>query len=118
MWGGCSAWEQFGYHGPHKLAGGHPGEFVPARIRKPIAECGLGLAPGHAYELAMPVGQINWWGSTAVVGDVPPDLTFKDCTGTESVQLSVWRGTRRIWHGYYYVEYEMEANCTGEELAD
>lgn len=95
-----------------------PPEFVPATVTRQIAECGVGLAPGHAYELALPAGQSDWWASTAVVGDVPPGVVFKECTGAESVQLSAWRGAKRIWHGSYYVDYEMEVSCADEDFKD
>lgn len=96
----------------------HPPDFVPARIRKPIASCGLGLEPGHAYELAVDGSQDQLWASTAVIGDVPPGLAFKDCASAESVQLTVWRGSQRVWHGYYYVDYDLEPTCTPDEIAD
>lgn len=95
-----------------------PPEFVLAAIGNPTSTCGVGLAPGHAYELAIPAGQSGWWASTAVVGDVPRGVTFKECTGTESVQLTAWRGEKRIWHDFYYVDYEMEPSCDPDEIAD
>ncbi|MCG2595420.1 hypothetical protein LZ009_21790, partial [Ramlibacter sp. XY19] len=95
-----------------------PAEYVVARVRKPTSTCGSRLEPGHFYELEIPTGQNDWWASTAVIGEVPPGLEFRECYGSESVHLSVWRGPRRIWKGYYYVDYEMEPSCTPEDTAN
>ena len=96
----------------------HPPEFVRARVRQPVASCGQALAPGHAYAIAVNGSEDQLWASTAVIGDVPPGLAFRDCSASESVQLTVWRGTQRVWHGYYYVDYDLEPTCTAEEVAD
>jgi hypothetical protein len=47
---------------------------------------------------------------------------FRSCTSSEGVHLTVWsreplRGTR-IWHQYYYLGYDVEANCTPAESHD
>jgi len=95
-----------------------PAEYVAATVRNPTAACGRGLESGHSYELAIPTGQSDWWASTAVIGEVPPGLEFRECYGSESVHLTVWRGSQRIWKGYYYVDYEMEPSCTDKDRAD
>ena len=100
------------------IANLHPPQFVPARLGAPVAECGVGLEPGHAYRLTVDGSEDQLSASTAVIGDPPAELTFKDCATAESVQLTVWRGTQRIWHGYYYVDYDLEPTCAAEELAD
>ncbi|HEY1225863.1 MAG TPA: hypothetical protein VGF26_00950, partial [Ramlibacter sp.] len=90
----------------------HPPAFVPARVRQPIAACGLGLEPGHAYAIDVDASQDPLWASTAVIGGLPPGVAFRDCAGMESIHLTAWRGTQRIWHGYYYVAYDLEPTCT------
>jgi hypothetical protein len=45
--------------------------------------------------------------------------SFKACTSSEGVHLTVWTGEPqkgiRRWHAYYYVDYDTEATCTAGE---
>jgi len=45
-------------------------------------------------------------------------LTFATCAGGEGIHLSAWRGTKRVWHQYYYLGYDVEANCTEKEMSE
>ena len=54
-----------------------------------------------------------------VTGDLDRDgqpESFRSCTSAEGVHLTVWTGKplegRRRWHYYYYLGYDVEANCT------
>jgi hypothetical protein len=48
-------------------------------------------------------------------GDGQPEA-FRSCTSAEGVHLTVWTGKplegRRKWHYYYYLGYDVDANCT------
>jgi len=47
-------------------------------------------------------------------GDGQPK-SFRSCASTEGLHLTVWEGEplvgRRKWHYYYYLGYDVEANC-------
>jgi hypothetical protein len=40
---------------------------------------------------------------------------FRRCEGSEGVLLTIWTGKpligKRIWHSFYYLDYDTEANC-------
>ena len=42
------------------------------------------------------------------------------CTSREGLHLTVWAGTplksRRLWHEYYYLGYDVEPSCRDEEV--
>ena len=44
---------------------------------------------------------------------------FEVCTSNEGVHFTIWNGPmsrgERIWHRYYYVGYDLEADCTEPE---
>ncbi len=45
--------------------------------------------------------------------------SFRDCTSSEGVHLTVWngeplKGTRK-WHRYFYLGYDVEPNCTEKD---
>lgn len=48
--------------------------------------------------------------------------TFRECTSPEGVHLTVWAGeplkTRRLWHQYFYLGYDIEPSCTGRDYTD
>jgi hypothetical protein len=68
--------------------------------------------------------------------DRPPDLTatgampdlngdgraegFRSCASGEGLHLTVWYGeplaTSRLWHGYFYLGYDTEADCDAKDL--
>ena len=56
---------------------------------------------------------------TGVIGDLDGDgqpETFRSCTSSEGVHLTVWKGKPlsglRKWHSYYYLGYDVEPDCT------
>jgi hypothetical protein len=92
-------------------------EVIDARVGSPIEECGFGQEPGgHAYrlELARPHEEVH--GSVAVLGQLPPGVTYRQCAGSESLHLTAWQNGRRIWHGYYYLGYDVEPDCRRDEV--
>ncbi len=48
-------------------------------------------------------------------GDGRPS-TYRYCTSTEGIHLTVWDGkplaSRRTWHSYYYLGYDVDPTCT------
>ena len=46
---------------------------------------------------------------------------FRSCTSQEGVHLTVWSGRplegRRIWHAYYYLDYDVDPTCTPKDTA-
>ncbi|HSJ32552.1 MAG TPA: hypothetical protein VK933_14020 [Longimicrobiales bacterium] len=54
-------------------------------------------------------------------GDGVPE-SFRACTSSEGVHLSVWSGEplrgRRLWQYYYYLGYDVEPDCTDEDFAE
>ncbi|HVO78593.1 MAG TPA: hypothetical protein VMT39_01120 [Candidatus Bathyarchaeia archaeon] len=47
---------------------------------------------------------------------------FRQCTSSEGVHLTVWAGKpltgKRLWHEYFYLGYDVEPNCTDQDVAD
>jgi hypothetical protein len=44
--------------------------------------------------------------------------TFRSCTSSEGVHLTIWNGRQRRWHGYHYLGYDTEPTCSEAETAD
>ena len=44
-----------------------------------------------------------------------PNVQVHSCTSSEGVHYSVWTGTpldsRRLWHAYFYLGYDVEPSC-------
>jgi hypothetical protein len=47
--------------------------------------------------------------------------SFRLCTSNEGIHLTVWAGeplkSKRLWHEYYYLGYDVEPNCTKKDYA-
>ncbi len=47
------------------------------------------------------------------------DDSFRECSGTEGLHLTVWNGEplrgSRKWHRYFYLGYDVEPNCTEKD---
>jgi hypothetical protein len=47
---------------------------------------------------------------------------YRACTSTEGVHLTVWAGdalrSRRVWHYYYYLGYDVEPNCVEADFIE
>jgi len=45
-----------------------------------------------------------------------------ECSSAEGVHYNVWSGearkSGRLWHGYWYAGYDLEANCSDAEIGD
>ncbi|NOT58699.1 MAG: hypothetical protein HOP19_00570 [Acidobacteria bacterium] len=48
--------------------------------------------------------------------------SFRECTSQEGVHFTVWTGKplqgKRRWHYYYYLGYDVEPNCKGNEARE
>ena len=58
----------------------------------------------------------------ARVPSVDAAHSFHSCTSADGVHLSAWDGAKpleghRLWHQYYYLGQDLEANCTAIESA-
>lgn len=47
-------------------------------------------------------------------GDGAPEY-FRECASQEGVHYTVWSGTRRRWHFYLFVGYDLEPSCSAED---
>ena len=49
-----------------------------------------------------------------------PNAQVRSCTSHEGVHLTVWTGTplksQRVWHQYYYLGFDVEPSCGGQDL--
>ena len=47
---------------------------------------------------------------------------LRSCASSEGLHLTIWRGRplkgKRIWHWYYYLGYDVEADCTDADFKD
>ena len=50
------------------------------------------------------------------------DVRIRSCTSREGLHLTVWAGTpltsRRLWHQYYYLGYDVEPSCDSRDFRD
>ena len=44
--------------------------------------------------------------------------TFRSCTSADGVHLTIWQGSRRLWHAYYYIGQDLEPTCTDKDVAE
>jgi hypothetical protein len=108
-----------------------------AEIMHPLATCpheppGMSLA---FYRLSAPDFEPGNLGIAvprrAVLSGEPPRTdvdrngdpdTYRSCTSSEGVHLTVWSGealrSRRLWHYYYYLGYDTEPNCVEADYID
>ncbi|MBE7940151.1 MULTISPECIES: hypothetical protein [Ramlibacter] len=89
---------------------------VGARITERIQECGSDQEKGFAYKLEIDEALDQERALIAVRGRVPPTMTFKECATSESLHLTAWVKGRRVWHGYYYLGYDVAPDCQPEEV--
>ena len=113
---------------------GKPQKVVEKRIVKKLeASCSINTeSPPDACFYAFPVGKEHLEPAIAVVsgtadfkvvkGKVRADLngdgtpeSFRSCTSNEGLHLTVWAGealkSKRLWHEYYYVGYDVVPSC-------
>lgn len=112
----------------------HPQKVVEKKIIKKLkASCSKNTeTPPDAFYYSFPAGKERFGPTVAVVGStgefkvvngkVRGDLngdgalkTFRSCTSNEGLHLTVWDEealkTKRLWHEYYYLGYDVESSC-------
>ena len=116
-----------------------PQSIADAVVAGPGGSCpNLEVTPSTSYELRVTGGKVepdvegiavvgpatvagNDDTVTAHIDHGPQDLTFRSCTSSEGVHLTVWSGGslqgKRIWHGYHHLDYGVEADCTDKDTA-
>ena len=121
---------------------GLPQQVFAARVLARVPECDIlatAQPPGTHY-------RVNWEGrrpdspflGIAVIGALRiqdsdgtvtlelseefHDAQVRSCSSREGVHLSAWSGTplksRRLWHLYWYVGYEIEPSCEDADFRD
>ena len=50
----------------------------------------------------------------AVVGG-DENVTARMCASNEGLHLTAWVGSRRVWHEYFYLGYDVDPDCTVQE---
>jgi hypothetical protein len=49
-----------------------------------------------------------------------PNIQIRSCTSYEGLHLTVWTGaplkSRRLWHEYYYLGFDVEPSCEDEDI--
>ena len=59
-----------------------------------------------------------------VLFTAPARATVRVCTSSEGLHLTAWsgpwkkKGSRRLWHGYWPLDMDVESNCTDRETGD
>ena len=78
--------------------------------------------PSIAVSGSMGPFQLNGERVTADVDDDGLPESFRLCTSSEGIHLTVWSGTPLSgvlkWHQYYYLGYDVEPNCTSKDIVE
>lgn len=73
----------------------------------------IGIAIG-VIQPAKKIEVKNKLASVDLNGDGKPEF-FRLCASNEGLHLTIWTGKplkgKRIWHSYYYLHYDTEADC-------
>ena len=91
-------------------------------IEESISFYSLKLSKGKFSQPIVGFGLINSGKIAPVKGIVSVDLNkdqkkenFRVCASTEGLHLTVWTGKplvgKRIWHSYYYLNYDVVPDC-------
>ncbi len=107
-----------------------PQTVVQAALSGKASACPDNVTPHmSAFTLKLLSGQLaDNEASVAVLGPAPiridkgkavwlykQPVTFRYCTSADGVHLTAWNGQTRLWHAYYYVGQDLEADCTEAE---
>ena len=78
-----------------------------------LAAANIGIAIG-VIQPAKKIEVQNKLASVDLNGDGKPEF-FRLCASNEGLHLTIWTGKplkgKRIWHSYYYLHYDTEADC-------
>lgn len=83
----------------------HLDESVALPLGPLIAVIGSGLVTSASSDTS----------EVRVPGEREP-YTFRVCASAEGLHFTAWQGRRRVWHEYYYLGYDVEPNCSDEEV--
>ena len=79
---------------------------------------GFGIA---VFDSSSKVKSVNGFAQTDTNGDGKPER-FRLCASSEGLHLTVWNGTplksQRLWHSYYYVNYDTMPDCRKKDYED
>ena len=99
----CPAMAQRATSGPYYLLAPENGSELPPRP-------GLGVAVPGRPAVRVVGGEIR-----LRLSDGIQEARIRSCTSSEGVHLTVWSGvplrTRRLWHAYWYLGYDVEPDC-------
>jgi hypothetical protein len=103
-----------------------PQRRLPARIGQPLPSC----EPLERAQISGPYYRIDQLTppeeSSGVFIAVPSatatGLQVRWCASSEGLHLTIWSGqpleSRRLWHAYYYLGYDVEPSCKDAEVSD
>jgi hypothetical protein len=118
-----------------------PQLLLRATVGDRVADCGEPLVaaePHYRATLAAPVPASRSLAGSAVVSGAHEvvrsegavvlrfagetgDVRLRECASAEGLHLTAWRGEpvrgERIWHAYFYLGYDVEADCDAAEVA-
>lgn len=103
-----------------------PGEFDPVHLDDEGKTTYALDAGGITGDVSLGFGLVDPPPDLAATGAMP-DLNgdgrpdgFRSCASGEGLHLTVWYGepltTSRLWHGYFYLGYDTEADCDAKDL--
>jgi hypothetical protein len=105
---------------------GAPRASLTASIAQPSPSCELlerGDVAGPYYRINRLSGTPES-GSIFVVfeGAIPRGVRVRSCTSHEGLHLTAWSGqplkSRRLWHRYVYLGYDVEPSCQDADTRD
>jgi len=89
---------------------------VTSPLQKPCAALASRDLEGPFFALRLTPDDTLSPGEFGIVNFAPKQArSFRSCTSNEGVHLSVWVGqaleSKRIWHEYVYLGYDVEPSC-------
>ena len=120
-----------------------PPNAITATIERPVTSCSdleRGMISGPYYrvrQVSSPAEPGTLWvafsgranARSTRAGEVVlrlsaayPNIQIRSCTSSEGLHLTVWAGvplkSRRLWHEYYYLGFDVEPSCEDEDARD
>jgi antitoxin (DNA-binding transcriptional repressor) of toxin-antitoxin stability system len=97
----CPAMAKDNTPGPYYLLAPETGSALPE---------GLGVAVQGRPAVRVVGGQVRLRLANSI-----PEARIRSCTSNEGLHLTVWSGvplsSRRLWHAYWYLGYDVDPNC-------
>lgn len=107
----------------HVIHPGSPARIQAARVRRVGCPAANKVMTGAWYELNIraqePIAAIGVVRARSALdpdGDGKRELYMR-CAGSEGLVFTVWTGGTRRWRAYFYLGYDVQPNCTAEEIA-